>query len=110
MKALFEQYQDDNDEELCGFILEDGQIVPLENQCGDKPRGFEIDPEDTLRYIDQLAGIWHTHPGAAAVLSGEDKLCMEQWPDVVHYIIGNDGIRKYVVENGVVIDADYLPR
>ena len=109
MKSLFKYYKESDIDERCGFVL-GRKTVEVDNQHPDKTNGFQIDPKDTLRYIDDITGIWHTHPGSAAVLSGEDKLCMEQWPDVAHYIIGSDGVRKYVVKDGVVVNANYVPR
>lgn len=110
MKVLLKQYDENETQELCGFVLKNRKIVKLENRHPEPTKGFEIDPKETLRYIDDLKAIWHTHPGSPAVLSGEDKLCMEQWPDLDHYIIGSDGVRKYVVQNGVVVNANHIPR
>ena len=110
MKSLFRFYSETDPEEVCGFVLENKRSVQVKNVHPEPTQGFEIDPEDIMSYIDRIKGIWHTHPQATSVLSGEDKQCIEQWPDVAHYIVGEDGIRKYVVENGVVVDADYIPR
>lgn len=108
MKTLFDYY--DGDEERCGFILDDGSIVELKNVHPEPTNGFEIDGEDILRYISRLESIWHTHPGAGSVLSGEDKLCMEMWPQATHIIVGADGISTYKVSNGAVLSEDFLPR
>lgn len=110
MLNLFDLYIPEMKEEQCGFILKDGTIVELKNIYGEPTEGFEIDPKDTLRYIDDLVGIWHSHPDSHSVLSGEDKQCMEQWPDLKHYIIGNDGIRVYVVKDGVVLNENHITR
>lgn len=110
MQALFDRYNPEDVEERCGFVLTDDEVVQLDNIHPDPTKGFEIDPKETLHYIDRLCGIWHTHPGSASVLSGEDKLCMEYWPDLSHYIVGEDGVREYVVEDGVVIHANHIPR
>ena len=110
MKDLFEYYVEGETEERCGFALNDGQVIELSNIAEDKAAGFEIDPRDTLRYIDDMSGIWHTHPNKTSVLSGQDKQCFEQWPDVDHFVIGNDGIRKYRVMEGVVVNANHIPR
>lgn len=110
MKNLFDLYDCDNAEEVCGFILQSGEVVSVPNVHPEPTDGFEIDPRETLRYIEELAGIWHTHPNSTSVLSGEDKLYIEQWPQLAHYVIGQDGIREYAVKNGVVINANYIPR
>ena len=110
MRSLFRFYDENEVEEMCGFILDKRRCVQLKNVHPEPTEGFEIDPEDTLRYLDRIKGIWHTHPNEPAVLSGHDKLCMEMWPDIPHYIIGSDGIRKYVVKDGAVVNANYTPR
>ena len=108
MKDLFDYL--DGEDERCGFVLHDGTIVELENIHPEPTEGFEIDPEDILRYINQIEAIWHTHPGAGSVLSGEDKLCMEIWPHLKHIVVGVDGMSVYIVEQGVVLNEDYIPR
>lgn len=105
---LYNHYE--GDEERCGFILFGGVIIELPNVHPEPINGFEIDPKAILRYIDQIEGIWHTHPKGSSTLSGEDKLCMEQWPQLDHYIVGEDGVSVYKVTEGVVINADYFPR
>lgn len=108
MLDLFEFY--DGKQERCGFVLKSGQIIELPNIHPEPENGFEIDAADILRYSDDIAVIWHTHPDSASILSGEDLLCMEAWPQVAHMIIGNDGISTYQVEAGVVLNANFLPR
>lgn len=110
MKSLFKFYDDNIDVERCGFVIDSHKLVELTNVYHQTTEGFEIDPSDVLKYIDRLKGIWHTHPRKTSVLSGDDKLCMEQWPDIKHYIIGNDGIRVYVVKDGIVTNENYIPR
>lgn len=110
MKNLLRFYDDEETEEMCGFVLKNRRVVQLKNVHPEPTQGFEIDPADTMRYMDRLKGIWHTHPKADAVFSGEDKLCMEQWPDLAHYVVGQDGVRKYIVKNGAVLNANYTPR
>ena len=110
MKKLFEQYHSESQEEACGFILDHLYIIRLKNIHPEPTEGFEIDPQDTLRYMDRITGVWHTHPNSTSVLSGEDKACIEMWPDWDHYVVGEDGCRHYRVKDGAVIDVDYLPR
>lgn len=104
---LFEFYSDEG-AERCGFVLKDDSIVELENIHPEPQLGFEIDSVEILRYIDDLKIIWHTHPGSTSTLSGEDKNYMEMWPDVEHVIIGSDGLKVYKVQNGVVLNENYL--
>lgn len=110
IKTLFECYDEEATVERCGFILKDGTVLEAENVHPNPEKGFEIDPLIVVEQIDEVIGVWHTHPKANSVLSGEDKLCFEQWPNLDHYVIGNDGVRLYQVVEGVVIDADYASR
>lgn len=110
MENLFNLYEESFEEERCGFILKDGNVIELKNIHAEPTVGFEIDPKDILAYIDQLDAIWHTHPQDSSVLSGEDKSCMQQWPDLKHYIIGDDGVRLYMVRDGVVLNENHIPR
>lgn len=107
---MLDFYKEEDKEERCGFILNDGTILEVQNIHPEPESGFEIDPQETLRYINELAGVWHTHPKAPSVLSGDDKLYMEQWPQLSHYVIGNDGMREYRIEDGVLVNANYVPR
>ena len=108
MKSLFNHYE--GSEERCGFILSSGEVVELENVHPEPKTGFEIDAEEILRYIDDIAVIWHTHPGSTGVLSGEDKLCILQWPNISHAIVGEDGIRTYKVVDGAVVNESHISR
>ena len=107
MKDLFEYYE--GEKERCGFVI-DGAIFELPNIHPEPTEGFEIDAGEILRYIDQIEAIWHTHPGSSSVLSGADKDYMEMWPKVSHFVVGEDGITEYKVENGVVVNANHIPR
>lgn len=109
MKSLFRFYNDEG-EEACGVVLIDNHIVEVKNVHPEPTKGFEVDPEALVKYDEQMIGTWHTHPGQSSILSQEDLNCFQTWPSLVHYIVGNDGIRKYVVKDGAVIDANYTPR
>lgn len=110
MKDLFNYYSEEDSEERCGLVLISGEILELKNIHPEPSLGFEIDPEAIISYLAEMKATWHTHPKANSILSGEDHLCFSTWPDLDHYIIGKDGVRMYTVEEGAVIDADYLPR
>lgn len=104
------KYYSDKGHERCGLILKDQSVVELENIHEDPGRGFEIDEVEILVYLPELHGIWHTHPNSSSVLSGADKSYMLYWPEVDHWVVGNDGIRKYRTHGEAVIDEDYIPR
>lgn len=49
-------------EEICGFVLESGQVVSVENIHEDKEFNFRIAPESIIKYEEKgIKGIWHTH-------------------------------------------------
>lgn len=94
-------------EEKCGVILKDGTVVPTHNLHHKPQEGFVVDPIALLRYEDDLWGTWHTHPKANSNLSSEDYQGFLQWPELKHFIIGVDGIRCYVVEDGLIIEESF---
>lgn len=103
---LIKMYDKDETKERCGLILKKNRVIEVKNVHHRPDYGFEIDPESIIRHEDQLQGTWHTHPNKEAVLSEEDYACFLNWPNLEHYIIGNNGVRRYIVENGVVMNAD----
>ena len=52
-----------NDEERCGFVLLNGQVVEVENQAEDKVANFRISPHDYARWEESVGikGVWHSH-------------------------------------------------
>lgn len=67
------------DQEICGFVLESGQVVLCTNIATDPVSEFEISPVEFARYDDLgVKGVWHTHleldafsPLDQQVLSGD---------------------------------------
>lgn len=108
MKDLFDYYE--GSDERCGVILGDATIMELDNVHPEPSQGFEISPEKILELLPSVVAFWHTHPNSTSTLSGADKLCIEQWPEMDHFIVGNDGVTKYQVIEGIVVDADHLSR
>lgn len=49
------------EQESCGFVLENGRILPLENVASDPKNHFEISSHDYLEYRHQVVAIYHTH-------------------------------------------------
>lgn len=96
----------DGDTERVGFVLKTGEIVEVENVCPQPTEGFDVKGEDIVKYYDLAASTWHTHPGASNNLSVNDYQTFLNWPDHTHFIIGNDGVREYRVENGDVLICD----
>lgn len=101
MNSLQDKLTDDPRERV-GFILRSGEIVEVENICPQPTEGFEVRGEDLLRYHDEVVATWHTHPGKDSCLSASDYHGFRNYPYWDHYIIGVDGIQKYVVRSGRV--------
>ena len=101
MKKLLDYFT--GDKERCGFILKNSEIVEVQNICDTPTEGFIVRAEDIIEHQDNVTGFWHTHPGATFNLSVDDHLAFLNYPDWDHYIIGENGIRRYTVENGAII-------
>lgn len=91
--------------ERVGFILDDGAVVEVENVSGTPDTGFDICAEDLITFGERAVASFHTHPGASANLSVEDASTFLTWPNLKHYIIGNDGIRTFEVKGNQVVQA-----
>jgi len=92
-------------EERCGLILKDGTVFQTPNRHDDPTIGFRIPGWEMVQHEDQLLGTWHTHPGGTSVLSQEDYNGFLNWPQLTHFVVGNDGVRAYRVEDGIVREA-----
>ena len=109
MIDLFNYYEEDAKLERCGLILKGDKILECKNIHLEPSKGFEIDPEDIIKHLDDMVATWHTHPNQASTLSGEDHLCFTTWPDLKHFIIGSDGISVYIIREGAVICDSKIP-
>ena len=110
-EVLLSFYQVDGPERV-GFILSDGSVVEVKN-CHPTPKdGFDVCIEDIIKYEDQATGTFHTHPGHTSNLSDVDWVCYLNWPRLLHFIVGSDGVRCFAVRDGAVIDVGEgdLPR
>lgn len=85
----------DDTEERCGLVLKDGTVIDTVNKHPYRTSAFMIGVKDMHEAGENLAGTWHTHPGQSAALSQDDYLGFSAWPNLVHYIIGTDGVRAY---------------
>lgn len=103
MQQLLEFYE--GNEERVGFVLKSGEIVEVMNICEKPEEGFKVSGIDLLRLTPHAQATWHTHPKADSNLSTDDWHAFLNYPELEHYIIGNDGLTKYVVENGAVLVA-----
>ncbi len=91
--------------ERCGFILKSGEIVEVPNICNEPTGGFDMRGSDILQFAPISTATWHTHPDEDSNLSSGDYLTFLNWPELDHYIIGNDGVTKFYVSEGDVLVA-----
>jgi proteasome lid subunit RPN8/RPN11 len=92
--------------ERVGYILKSGEIVEVENVCPEPKEGFEVKGEDILKYEADAVASWHTHPGMTSNLSANDYETFLEWPSLDHFIVGTDGVTKYVVQDDEVLISD----
>lgn len=90
--------------ERVGLILNDGRVIELKNVAADPAKTFSVSPADMMQYEDEAIASWHTHPVTEADLSTEDYQAFLNWPDLLHLILGTDGLRGYVVARGTVLN------
>lgn len=95
----------DDKVERVGFILPGDKIVEVKNISEDPEKGFDVSAEDIQEYGDDAIAAWHTHPKADNNLSAVDMDTFLTWHNIDHYIIGDNGVRKYVVKDGDVLIA-----
>ncbi len=91
--------------EQCGIVLKDGSVIPSKNLHEKPETGFRVDPVLLVKHADRLAATWHSHPDGPANLSQADYLCFLQWPNLTHYIFGVDGVRVFLVDDGLVVEV-----
>lgn len=48
-------------EECCGFVLETGEVISVDNKAADRSNAFEVDPLDFARWEESIKGVWHSH-------------------------------------------------
>lgn len=92
--------------ERVGFILKSGEVVEVHNDSSSPIEGFSVSAESLLQYDGQVAATWHTHPGVSANLSAADYESFMNYPEWDHYIAGIDGIRRYFLEGGCLLQSE----
>lgn len=91
--------------ERVGFVLKSGEVIEVENKCDNPEEGFDVSGTDIIRYSGDAVATWHTHPNVTANLSMNDYETFLNWSELDHYIIGTDGVVKYIVVEGELIVA-----
>jgi len=99
--SLLKKY--DEEVEHVGFILPNGKLVEVENTSAKPDESFDVSGEDILKYETTAIGSWHTHPKKDSNLSVGDMETFLNWPEWDHYIVGNNGVSKYIVRDGDVL-------
>lgn len=103
MKRLRSFYLN-NGPERVGYIRHDGRVIELENVHPDPFKGFALRAEDLKILQSDAIATWHTHPGGTALLSGEDYLAFLSYPQLQHFVIGEDSVRCYAVEENFIVE------
>ncbi len=89
--------------ERVGFVLDDGSVVEVENEAPEPATSFDICTEDLITFGDRAGATFHTHPGSSSNLSVEDHIAFTSWPDLIHNIVGSDGLSSYKIDGGKVV-------
>lgn len=97
VKSVLKELYNKEGPERVGYIHDMNHIVEVKNVSPAPNEGFFVSPEDIIANTEtkQAWASWHTHPNQDANLSGEDHKMFIQWPDLIHFIIGNDGVRAF---------------
>lgn len=90
--------------ERVGVILKSGEIIEAENIHPNPDEGFDVSAEVLVKYDGEIVGAFHTHPSSTSNLSADDYQGFLNWPDLLHFIIGSDGVRCFRVRDGVVFN------
>lgn len=105
-KRLLKRYNEDGPERL-GFVLTRGRVVELVNAHDDPEFGAQFFSEDLFEYLysgkHETVATWHTHPSKTSNLSGEDYVAFRNHPQIKHYVIGNDGVTEYYIDEQRVV-------
>lgn len=83
-------------------MIRRGKIVECQNLHPAPENNFQFDPED----LSKATATWHTHVNGTANLSLEDYRFYLAWPKLNHFIVTSDKVNLYVVESGVVYQAN----
>lgn len=105
MKKL-EKFYNETGPERCGYIRKGGKVIEVTNHCNEPEEGFEFGADDILSMLNEGIATWHTHPGQSSNLSAQDYEGFLNFPDLKHYIVGNDGVRCYHVEDGLILQHE----
>lgn len=92
----------DYPKEACGLILKDFTYIPSKNMSFYPKHSFIIDPYLINKHIDNIWGIFHSHPGDKNPIPSEKDLQHTVF-DEFKFIVGFDNkFFIYWVEKGIL--------
>lgn len=100
-KKKLNKFYSETGPELVGFVSAKGKVSPVTNVSPDPDEGFMVSAADIEFYteVTPSKATWHTHPGETSNLSGEDYKTFMVWDDMIHFIIGKDGVTAYYFDD-----------
>jgi proteasome lid subunit RPN8/RPN11 len=107
---LITMSMDGGNREICGFIMRNWFIIPIENiALGD--REFYMDEQQMLHvyaeHRQDMLGIYHSHPSGNMVPSRKD---IEHAPkDLRYWIVSGRGVIEWVIQDGVATSVQADP-
>lgn len=96
MQQLLE-FLDGLPRERVGLILRSGELVEVQNCSAEPEKSFLVLADDILPHLDEMVGIFHTHPNGGLEPSPADIYGFRQWPELDHWIVAPEGVRCYRV-------------
>lgn len=91
--------------ERVGFVMPSGEVIEVDNVCDTPESGFDVSGADIVAHTSVAYATWHTHPDQDANLSAKDYEAFLNWPNLRHFIVGNDGVRCYEVVDGELMNC-----
>jgi proteasome lid subunit RPN8/RPN11 len=107
IKEQLSEYYSTEPSERIGFVMPDGSIIETINISMNPANTFHFRSVDVFNYVFKEGAVatWHTHPNMSSDMSEDDYQMFLNYPDMVHYVIGSDGVNAFIVEDGVVLHA-----
>lgn len=108
LETLFSLYAPTGPERV-GYVS-GKNIIEFNNVHPDPEKFFEVGPEDIEVIEDDVnaTAIWHSQPNKSSQLSYEDYVGFYSFPELLHVVIGFDGVRVYAVEDNAVLKKAFL--
>jgi proteasome lid subunit RPN8/RPN11 len=89
--------------EVCGFVLQDWEVIYIKNVARDPVNEFTMQPDDQLEWMfhrgHELLGIYHSHPSGKIGLSAPDKLMLRLHPNLRFWIATTSDVYEWVLKD-----------